>query len=110
MRRFLCKAAGILSSRDVPCGCLVVQNSGSVSTDSDEVREALRTLREASRAGFRARLERARVQGDLPADADVEALAGAFAAVLQGLSAQARDGASREQLECIAGASLAMLG
>jgi TetR/AcrR family transcriptional regulator, copper-responsive repressor len=109
MTRFLSEAAAILSSRDGPCGCLVVHSSGSVSTESDEVREALRTLREASRAGFRARLDRARAEGDLPPDVDTEALAGAFAAILQGLSAQARDGASREQLDRIAGASLAML-
>ncbi len=50
MERFLYEAAAILSSRDVPCGCLVVQNSGSVSPDSDEVRDALRLLREASKA------------------------------------------------------------
>jgi AcrR family transcriptional regulator len=109
MKRFLCEAAGILSSRDVPCGCLVVQNSGSVSPDSDEVREALRTLRDASKASFRARLDRARDAGALPTATDTQALAAAFAAVLQGMSAQARDGATREQLERIAGAALAML-
>ncbi|MBE7201470.1 MAG: TetR/AcrR family transcriptional regulator [Parafilimonas terrae] len=109
LERFLREAAAILSSRDVPCGCLVVQTSGSVATDSEAVRDALRELREASRAGFLARFERARASGHLPADADTEALAAAFAAVLQGMSAQARDGASREALERLARASLAML-
>lgn len=109
LERFLCEAASILSSRDVPCGCLVVQNSGSVATESDEVRGALRSLRKASKASFLARFEHARAVGDLPPDADVEALAAAFAAVLQGLSAQARDGAPREELERIARVSLAML-
>ena len=109
MERFLFEAAAILSSRDVPCGCLVVQNSGSVSTESEGVGDALRLLREASKASFRKRLERARAAGDLPAGADVEALAATFAAILQGMSAQARDGAAREALEGIARASLAML-
>ena len=109
MERFLFAAAAILSSRDVPCGCLVVQTSGSVSTDSEEVRDALRLLREASKASFLARLDRARTVGELPPDADVEALAATFAAVLQGMSAQARDGAPRVVLERIARASLAML-
>lgn len=109
MERFFSEAAAILSSRDVPCGCLVVQNSGSVSLDSEEVRDALRMLREASRTSFLKRLAHARASGDLPPGADVEALAAAFAAVLQGMSAQARDGASRESLERLARASLAML-
>ncbi|MFC6789350.1 TetR/AcrR family transcriptional regulator [Methylobacterium komagatae] len=109
MERFFFEAAAILSSRDVPCGCLVVQNSGSVSLDSEEVRDALRMLREASRTSFLTRLAQARASGDLPPDADIEALAAAFAAVLQGMSAQARDGASRESLERLAKASLAML-
>lgn len=109
LERFFREAASILSSRDVPCGCLVVQNSGSVSLDSDEVRDALRMLREASKASFRKGLDRARASGDLPPDTDVEALAAAFAAVLQGMSAEARDGASRETLERLAGVSLAML-
>ena len=109
LERFFAQAAAILSSRDVPCGCLVVQTSGSVATDSEAVRDALRELREASRVGFLARFARARASGDLPPGADVEALAAAFAAVLQGMSAQARDGASRETLERLAGVSLAML-
>ncbi|GJD35602.1 TetR/AcrR family transcriptional regulator [Methylobacterium aerolatum] len=109
LERFFAEAAAILSSRDVPCGCLVVQTSGSVATESEAVREALRDLREASRMGFLARFERARASGDLPPDADVAALAAAFAAVLQGMSAQARDGASRETLERLAVVSLAML-
>lgn len=109
LEQFFREAASILSSRDVPCGCLVVQTSGTVATESEAVREALRELREASRGAFLARLDRARVSGDLPADADTEALAAAFAAVLQGMSTQARDGASRESLERLAKASLAML-
>lgn len=109
LERFLREAAAILSSREVPCGCLVVQTSDSVTTDSAEVREALRVLREASRTAFLARFARARESGELPADADIATLASAFAAVLQGMSAQARDGASREDLERLARVSLAML-
>lgn len=109
VEHFFLKAAAILSSRDVPCGCLVVQTSGSVPTESEAVREALRGLREASRASFLARFARAQAAGDLPPEADTGALASAFAAVLQGMSAQARDGAAREDLERLAKVSLAML-
>jgi hypothetical protein len=69
----------------------------------------MKGLRGISRANFLRRLERAREAGDLPDGTDVEALASAFNTLLQGLSIQARDGASRGELERVARASLAML-
>jgi hypothetical protein len=44
--------------------------------------------------------------GELPAHTDAHALATFYAAVLQGMSAQARDGAARTDLEQIAEAAL----
>lgn len=109
VERFLCEAAAILSMRDVPCGCMVVLATANVSPEAQDVRDALMALRKAGRASFLRRLERGRAEGNLPPSADVEALAAAFTAVLQGMSVQARDGAPREELEHIARASLAML-
>ena len=109
MERFLLDAAAVLSSLEAPCGCMVVLATANVSPESEDVHEAMKGLREISRANFLRRLERARVAGDLPDGTDVEALASAFNTLLQGLSIQARDGASRGELERIARASLAML-
>lgn len=109
MERFLGEAAAILSSRDVPCGCMVVLSTANVSPEAQDVRDAMMALRKLGRANFLKRLERGRAEGDLPPDADVEALAAVFTAVLQGMSVQARDGAPRAELERIARASLAML-
>ncbi len=49
-------------------------------------------------AALKQRLARGVVDGDLPLDADTTTLARFYMTVLQGLSIQARDGASREAL------------
>ncbi|MFJ7440892.1 TetR/AcrR family transcriptional regulator [Methylorubrum thiocyanatum] len=109
MERFLLDAAAVLSSLEAPCGCMVVLATANVSPESEDVHEAMKGLREISRANFLRRLERARQAGDLPDGTEVQALASAFNTLLQGLSIQARDGASRAELERVARASLAML-
>lgn len=109
MERFLLDAAAVLSSLEAPCGCMVVLATANVSPESEDVHEAMKGLRGISRANFLRRLERAREAGDLPDGTDVEALASALNTLLQGLSIQARDGASRGELERVARASLAML-
>ena len=45
------------------------------------------------------RFERARVEGDLPADADVKQLAGFIRTVVYGMTVKAASGATREELE-----------
>jgi len=45
-------------------------------------------------------------QGEIPPDTDANALAAYYASVMQGMSVQALDGASLEQLERIVGLSM----
>ena len=58
----------------------------------------LRESRAGNVAALRERLERAVAEGDLPAKLDCEAMATFYATVQQGMSIQARDGASRATL------------
>ncbi|WP_336492049.1 TetR/AcrR family transcriptional regulator [Methylobacterium nigriterrae] len=109
MERFLLDAAAVLSSLDAPCGCMVVLATANVSPEAQDVHDAMKALREVSRANFLRRFEHAIAAGDLPPGTDVGALAAVFTTVLQGMSVQARDGAPREELERIARASMAML-
>lgn len=81
-----------------PPGCLVASAAASGPETSAEVREALAAVRRATAARLRRRIERDVAEGALPADADPEALAGLVVAVVQGLSALARDGAGRGAL------------
>jgi AcrR family transcriptional regulator len=73
-----------------PRGCLVV---------SEPLLEADRA---ASRDAIRDRLRAARDAGELPSDTDVDALAAFYGVVVGGMSARARDGASRADLEAVA--------
>jgi hypothetical protein len=58
--------------------------------------------RRAAQLAIRARLNRARQDGELPADTDTAALAAYFAMVVQGLAVQGRDGAKPALLKRLA--------
>lgn len=57
-------------------------------------------------ARVRARLERGVNEGDLAPGTDTAALASFYATVMQGLSLQARDGATAEELDGVVAAAM----
>ena len=67
----------------------------------------LRERRAGNVATLRDRLERAIAEGELPEDLDCDAMATFYATVQQGMSIQARDGASRETLLSVADCAMA---
>jgi hypothetical protein len=73
-----------------------------VTPQDAEVEKHLRDLRNTNLKRFEARLRKAQSDGELPATATPKALAHYFAAVIQGMSQQARDGATQETLTHIA--------
>ncbi|MBX7452185.1 TetR/AcrR family transcriptional regulator [Mycolicibacterium sp. 3033] len=77
-----------------PPGCFVISDP------------TLRARRDSGREAIARRLRRAQKTGDLPATADVAALTDYVDLVLRGLSALARDGASRRQLRAAADIAL----
>ncbi|MFG2971700.1 TetR/AcrR family transcriptional regulator [Streptomyces sp. NPDC048331] len=98
--RILREAAEIYTDPAHPPGCMVI--SAAVNTTSDEVAEALRERRNANLELFESRIRADVATGALPADTDARALARYVGAVLQGMSQQSRDGASREELAAVA--------
>ncbi|MGW6687930.1 TetR/AcrR family transcriptional regulator [Streptomyces sp. NPDC054961] len=102
--RVLREAAGIYTDPAHPPGCMVI--SAAVNTTSQEVARALRERREAGQVMFEHRIRADVAAGVLAADTDVRALARYAGAVLQGMSQQARDGASRGELEAVADVAL----
>jgi len=108
MASFFRKAAGILTSQDAPCGCLIILAATNVSAEGQTVNDALRQLREEGLDCFLTRIKRAIADGQLPPDTDAPAMAGAFNTMLDGMSLRARDGASRSELEQVGTIAMSM--
>ena len=64
-----------------------------------EVEDHLRAIRPRRQQIIKRRLRRGVTDGDLPPGLDLSALASFYTTVLDGLSTQARDGASRKALK-----------
>lgn len=87
-------------------GCmLVAAEVGSVGA-SAPLREEIAAHRRSIETGFRARIERGQREGDVAADCDAAGLAKFLATVVQGLSIQARDGATAAELRDVLRAAL----
>jgi TetR/AcrR family transcriptional regulator, copper-responsive repressor len=104
--RLLHEAAAAYTRPDRPRGCLLITAATNCSPQSTDIAARLRDLRAMGARALEDKIARAVRSGELPADTDAHALATFYAAVLPGMSAQARDGATRADLEQIAEAAL----
>lgn len=91
-----------------PAGCLVITAATNYSTQTADIKEDLRERRVANVRSFEGRLNTARAGGALPEGTDTRALAVYFAAVVQGMSQQARDGATTAELQQVAEFAMAI--
>jgi len=90
-----------------PSGCMVVLAAMTCTAENEGVREFLAGIRRGSIQTLQRRLKRGIAEGDLPAGTDTGAVAAFYMTVLQGLSIQARDGASRRALRIVADSAMA---
>jgi AcrR family transcriptional regulator len=81
-----------------PRGCMMVMSAATCSGSSEEMQSALHERRKTSRAHVKERIDRGIKEGDVAPGVDSAALADFYAAVIAGMSLQARDGASRKSL------------
>lgn len=109
IRRLLFGAAEAYSRPGKPGGCLFVSGALAASPQAQAIADELRTYRKASEAAIAERLAKGRVMGDLPEGFSVEGFAKYLAGVMNGMSIQARDGASSEELRALAQTALAAL-
>ncbi|MEU7867284.1 TetR/AcrR family transcriptional regulator [Dactylosporangium sp. NPDC049140] len=98
VERLLCEAAAAFTTPDRPHGCMVLSAATNSSPQSADIAARLRDQRAGRVRGLEARIAGAVRAGELPAGTDPHALAAFYAAVLQGMSAQARDGATTADL------------
>jgi len=86
----------LLTDPHTPTTCMWVH--GALSCGDDPLREEFAAQRAAGLAELRARFRRAIADGDLPAEADADALARYVQTVNFGLTVQASTGATRKEL------------
>jgi len=82
-------------------GCLVVLGASHRTPDNEAVFSDLAQRREHSQQQLRQRLKKGIADGDIPAGADISAIAAFYTTVLNGLSLQARDGAPRRRMMAV---------
>lgn len=108
VERILREAVAVYSAGPQPRGCMLATGALTCARENEEVARDLAHRRLAAIAAIRARFDDAAAEGELDAATDTATLAAFYAAVIQGLSIQARDGVGREVLESVATASLSV--
>jgi len=104
--RLLYGTAKFLSDPCHPKGCLTVHGALVSGEEAGCIRQELEKRRASNQAAIRERLKRAKREGDLPADSDPAALARFLATVIEGMAVEAAGGASRKELDRVAGTAL----
>lgn len=84
---------------DKPRGCMVSTAVLQHAEENASVARMTAALREASMQTLKARFNRAVEEGELPAQTDTDTLARFYGATIQGMSAQACDGACNARLK-----------
>lgn len=101
IEHLLRNTAEALSDPETPSGCLMVQGALTCGDSAEGIKRELACRRAASQAAICARLERAKQEGDLPAEMEAADLARYVTTLMQGLAVQAAGGASRDELMAV---------
>jgi TetR/AcrR family transcriptional repressor of nem operon len=95
-----------LLDKTVPGGCLMI-NTILGREGTDRIGERVNGAVKGMKAAFRAAFQRAVAAGQLPANADIDALSTFYAATMASLAVLSKTGSSRDELENTARLSLA---
>jgi AcrR family transcriptional regulator len=89
-------------------GCMGVITSVSCASQDSPIRQDVQARTQSVRAAIETRMRQAIEAGDFSLPVEPEAMTRYLVALMQGISVQAGSGASREQLEQVADAALAV--
>jgi AcrR family transcriptional regulator len=109
IERMLREAVELYTRPGKQLGCMVVSAAINCASENDAVAAWLAEHRRARTQSIIERLRKAVADGELMPDADVQALGDGIAALLHGLSVQARDGVSKARLLALIPPALAAL-
>jgi AcrR family transcriptional regulator len=104
--RFLTGAVEFFCDKSHPSGCMIVQGALTCGQGSEMIQKKLITLRLTLSEKFKQRFDLAKLQGDLPPNAESSTLAKYLTTLHQGLSVQATSGTGK--LELLAVVKLAL--
>jgi len=106
--RLLRGALEMQTSECEPRGCMRVISSISCGAEAESVKADLTERRASSQKALIERMERAKAEGDLPPNTDVQGITNYLLAILQGMSVQAGSGATKAELEQLVRTSVAV--
>ncbi|MDQ7728501.1 TetR/AcrR family transcriptional regulator [Halomonas sp. SpR8] len=101
-KQLLMEAAKQFCRPDRPRGCMISMAVLTCARDNDAIADMVAREREATMKALHDRIEQGISQGQLSTDTNAMALARFIGAIIQGMSVQARDGASAKDLEAVA--------
>ncbi len=96
--RFLTNSAKIFTAPEHPKGCMISTAVLNCAEENEPVAHHVASMRLQALDIFTARIERGIAEGDLRPEANPRSLARFLGAIVQGMSVQARDGATTEEL------------
>jgi AcrR family transcriptional regulator len=99
VERMLLEAAAMFTSADHPPGCMIIESATNCAPESAAVEKRLRSIRASTVQALEEKI--ANGSRRLPPRTSARTLALFVSTTLQGMSAQARDGANREELEAV---------
>lgn len=102
VERILRQAVHIFTAKTHPRGCVIATSELVCAPENRELARTIAGLRAMSIDATAQRLARAKKEGELPASVNVKALARFYGAIIQGMSVQAKDGATTAELSSIA--------
>ncbi|TWB55093.1 TetR family transcriptional regulator [Rhizobium sp. ERR 922] len=96
--RFLTNSAKIFTAPEHPKGCMISTAVLNCAEENEPIAHHVASMRLQTLDIFTARIERGIAEGDMRPDADARSLARFLGAIVQGMSVQARDGATTDEL------------
>ncbi len=96
--RFLTNSAKIFTAPEHPKGCMISTAVLNCAEENEPIALHVASMRLQSLDIFTARIERGIAEGDMRPDTNARSLARFLGAIVQGMSVQARDGATTEEL------------
>lgn len=97
------------TSDNKPHGCFITLGALASEGGNESIRQDLQRRRKLCISLIQARLERGESEGELPTGQDWSQIAAFYTSLQQGMSIQARDGASREVLLAVADLAMTTL-